>query len=131
MKTKNLVAAIVLFLILFGAAEIKAQFKLHNGLTSCKVVVTYEMWDPNCDVCSYATVSIPAGSTLTLNNCNFWDICIVVVAVDGISITWYNHANSDGNCHFLGITGQSSTGECSGGWNTSITSGPAGTWSIF
>ncbi len=115
MNTKHVVLTGLLFVLFIYSETAKAQFQLTNNLT-CKVVVTYEMWDPSCDVCQFATISINAGQTITLTNCTFSDICVIVKEVGGTSITWYNHANSGAFCHPpLGTTGQSSTGECTGG----------------
>ncbi len=130
MKTKLIVLTGLFFVFFVYSKSAKAQFQLINNLT-CKVVVTYEMWDPSCDVCQFATISINAGQTITLTNCNFQDICVIVKEVGGTTITWYNHANSDGVCHPpTGTTGQSSTGECAGGWSASISPGAAGSWVI-
>ncbi|MCU0360236.1 MAG: hypothetical protein MUF75_05875 [Bacteroidia bacterium] len=122
---------VILVFLLVGTNKVKAQYVLTNTL-NCAVEVNYEMWDIGCNVCIWGTITLQATSSVTLTNCNFSDICIVVTEVGGTKITWYNHANSDGSCHGpQGTTGQSSTGQCSGGWNTSITPGPNGVWTIF
>jgi hypothetical protein len=124
MKTKkSLLLQLCLGLFLFFLSNsARAQFVLVNNL-GCDVKVQFEeyIWGTPCTVCNSGPVTISANSSVTLNGCGV-DLCVTVTHVGNNFINWYNHANYGTGCHGGGgawITGQSSTGQCTGGWSAS------------
>lgn len=125
MKTKIQIKslALIMFFVLALTNSQKAQNWVLDNQLSCDVKINFEeqVFGTPCSVCNWGTnITIPAGSSISIPMCGT-DICISIQSVGGNTITWYNHANAGGGCHgtVQWVTGQSSTGECAGGWTGS------------
>lgn len=133
MKTKNFIAfCTFLIIVMYNQKATGQTFIQFENQLPCDVEIHIEDYGPPlmpgqpCTVCNWGTVNVPANSIVSYSLCgSVQEICIVVKKVDGVTITWYNHAfwGSGNFCHGgpgNWITGQTGTsGNCTwtGGFN--------------
>lgn len=129
MKAVKLVKRFLFVFFLISCFNSKAQLLTYfENKLSCDVVIHIEDYAPPtiagnpCTVCysNYITLNANSGP-VPYTLCASHDICISVYSVDGVVITWYNHANWGFGCHGGGgIVGQSGTsGACT--WSSNFT----------
>ena len=129
MKTKRLIQSVAAIVFLFISYISKAQLTYFENKSPCDVKIFIEDYavpspaGTPCPVCYSGFINLPANSgQVPYTLCANHDICIAVVTVDGVTITWYNHANWGLGCHgsVQSIVGQSGTsGACT--WSANFT----------
>jgi hypothetical protein len=109
MKVKNLVQCLASAVLLFISLSSKAQLTYFENKLPCDVKIFVEDYSPPaipgtpCSVCYSGYINLPANSgQVPYSLCANHDICITVFSVDGVTVTWYNHANWGLGCHFGG-----------------------------
>lgn len=122
MKTEKLIKGLLFVSLLFIGFNSKAQILTYfENKLPCNVEIHIEDYAPPsvpgtpCTVCNSQYITLNANSgPVPYTLCSSHDICITVYSVDGVLITWYNHANWGLGCHGGGgIVGQSGTsGSC-------------------
>ncbi len=133
METKNYLGFITLLIVMvFNQKVIGQTFVQFENQLPCDVEIHFEDWDAplipggSCQVCNWGSLTIAANSISTYALCgSVQEICVVVTKVDGVAVTWYNHAFWGNNWFCHGgpgnwVTGQSGTsGSCNwtGGFN--------------
>lgn len=74
---------IALILMLCLNFSLNAQYAFKNNL-NCDVNLSYEFWRNGCTVCTFGTITVPAGQTVNITPCQgVVDLCVSITLIGG------------------------------------------------